>query len=59
MIDEKKLREKLAKILEKTAYRGLHTFQHEHLINDVIAAAKDCEEIAEEEDDWIGEEDEE
>jgi len=43
MIDEKKLREKLAKILNKTAYRGLFTFEHEHLINDVVQAANECE----------------
>jgi hypothetical protein len=55
-MNEEKLKEKLAAILKKPAYGSLHTFEHEHLINDVVAAAKDCEEIAEEEEDWIDEE---
>mgnify|MGYP001039080467 CR=1 FL=1 len=49
-INEKKLREKLAKIVEKTAYRGLYTFEHEHILNDVVAAVKECEETEETED---------
>ena len=47
MIDEKKLREKLAKIINKTAYRGLYTFEHDHLINDIVQAVKECEETEE------------
>lgn len=47
MIDETKLREKLAKIVEKTAYRGLHTFRHEQIVNDIVQAVKECEETEE------------
>ena len=47
-IDEEKLREKLATILEKTAYGGLHTFRREPLINDVVQAVKECEVESEE-----------
>ena len=44
MIDEKKLRVKLAELLKRATYRSLHTFAHEHFINDVVNAAKECEE---------------
>ena len=43
MIDEEKLRQKLAEVLKKTAYRGLHTFEHDHLINDIVQAVNECE----------------
>lgn len=46
-MNEKLFREKLAKILEKTAYRGLHTFRYQPLINDIVQAAKECEIIPE------------
>lgn len=47
MIDEEKLREKLAELLKKPAYRGLYTFEHEHLMNDIVKAANECEETEE------------
>ena len=43
-MDEKKLRKKLSAILEKAAYRGLHTFRREPLINAIVAAVKESEE---------------
>lgn len=43
-MDEKKLREKLAALLEKTAYGSLHTFAREPLINAIVAAVKESEE---------------
>ena len=43
-MDLEKFRTKVAAILEKTAYQGLHTFAREHFINDVVNAAKQCEE---------------
>jgi len=43
MVNEEKLRKALAKILEKPAYRGLYTFEREHLINDIVQAVKESE----------------
>lgn len=47
MLNEEKLRAKLAKILESPTYRGLHTFARDPLIDDIIKAVKGCEEEAE------------
>lgn len=46
MLDETKLREKLAKILERTQYHGLHTFARNPLIDATLKAVKECEEEA-------------
>lgn len=40
MITEKKLREKLAEILERPAYSGLYTYAREPLIDAVVKAVK-------------------
>ena len=47
MIDEKKLREKLAWLLQRPRYSTLSTGAREPLIEDFVAAAKESE-IAEE-----------
>ena len=42
MVDEKKLREMLPEILKRPAYRGLHSFAVNSLINDIVEAVKEC-----------------
>ncbi|MDH5790035.1 MAG: hypothetical protein OEZ27_05530 [Nitrospinota bacterium] len=49
MIDEKKLRERLAEILKSPTYRGLHSFAIDPLVNDIVNAVKECKETEEEE----------
>jgi len=41
MVDEKKLRKKVAKIVKGTAYRGMFI---ENIINDIMKAVKECDE---------------
>jgi len=43
VIDEQKLKEKLAEILERPAYRGLYTYAREPLVNAVVEAVKASE----------------
>ena len=44
MINKEKLREKLAKILKRPQYRGLHSFAVEPLIDATIKVVEECEE---------------
>ena len=45
MIDEKTLRAKIDKMLDKPAYGSLHTYERKHIIDDIVQAAKDCETV--------------
>jgi len=43
MMDEAKLREKLAKLLARSEFHSLATFARESLIEQVVAAVEECE----------------
>lgn len=46
LINEKLLREKLAKLLDRSTYQSLHTFTRNPLIDNIVEAVKTCEKEA-------------